>query len=89
MQNLFYYAIIGICLSCSINTSTPELSSSAQDHYINALLHKYHLTPQKSPFTRRNKTEVYSTRLGSARPLPEEFEAIAINVNKYLDSTTF
>jgi pimeloyl-ACP methyl ester carboxylesterase len=65
------------------------LSPSAQDHYLNALLHKYHLAPNEKPFSYRFTHEVYSPLLGRSHQLPREFINIAVQQNSYLQNTTF
>lgn len=66
-----------------------EMDTSAQDHYINALLHKYHLAPHERLFSYRFKHEIYSPLLGTSRQLPPDIEKIAIQQNSYLQTTTY
>jgi pimeloyl-ACP methyl ester carboxylesterase len=84
-------ATSAIATKDSTNQPTPHtpISKSAQDHYIDGLLHKYHLAPQKKPFSYRYKNEIYSPLLGVAQQLPPEIEQMAIQQNHYLQNTTY
>lgn len=85
-----------LALLCGLATTATATQSkqkpmdeSAQDHYVSALLHKYHLAPNNVPFTYAFKHEIYSPILGTPRPLPPEVEQIALQQNSYLQKTTY
>jgi len=65
------------------------MDESAQDHYVSALLHKYHLSQTASPFTYQYKHEIYSPLLQVSRQVPEEIEKIAVQQHSYLQKTTY
>ncbi|MDQ5940954.1 MAG: uncharacterized protein QG632_680 [Candidatus Dependentiae bacterium] len=66
------------------------MDASAQQHYVNALLHKYHLAPNDQPFSYKFKYEIYSPILGKySCQLPAEIENIALQQNSYLQNTTY
>jgi len=69
---------------------TQPMDSSAQQHYVNALLHKYHLSVNDQPFCYRYRHEIYSPILGKQScQLPVEIENMALQQNGYLQNTTY
>lgn len=62
---------------------------SPDEHYTQALLHKYHLAPQSSPFSYKHGTEVYNHLLAKSFPLPEAFEKIALEEHSHLNNSFF
>ncbi len=87
-RTLLYSMIFSIFTIAPYAPHQTPMNASAQDHYINGLLHKYHLAPNKQLFSYNFKHEIYSPLLG-ARQLPPEIERIAIAQNHYLQNTTY
>lgn len=76
--------LITVCFS----PLTPS-QSAPNEHYTNALLHKYHLAPQDSPFTYKHRTEVYNELLGKSFKMPDAFEKIALEEHAHLNNSFF
>ena len=67
----------------------PAPQASADEHYIAALMQKYHLENKKSPFTYQYKTEIYNNFLGKSMKLPDETEELVKDLHAHLNNSFF
>ena len=67
----------------------PANQAAANEHYISALMQKYHLESKKSPFTYQHKTEIFNDFLGQSMAIPDATEDLVRSLHSHLNNSFF